>query len=166
MAMTLSIMVRRKNLNEALVSLLNSLGEAPFTDLTFVPSHYPDVLPTTWTEMTKCGLLEDEGMNIVAYRLTKYGYIRALQESGRSEDPEFREQLGKICKVLKGCLNGRTDFGLISFHELVKESGVSEAFAQNALDADLIRHVLGRNGPGWDGDHAVRVPHDFGIPPM
>jgi len=164
--MTLSIAARRKNMKEALVSLTNSLGETHFTDLTVIPSHYPDVLPTTWTEMTRHGLLEDEGMNFVAYRLTKYGYTRALHESGRWEDPELREQLGEMCKVLKGCLKDRTDFGLISFYDLVTASGVPEAFAQNALDADLIRHVLGRNGAKWDGDHTVRVPHDFGLAPM
>jgi hypothetical protein len=71
-----------------------------------------------------------------------------------------------MCKVLKGCLKDRTDFGLISFYDLVTASGVPEAFAQNALDADLIRHVLGRNGAKWDGDHTVRVPHDFGLAPM
>ena len=32
---------------------------------------------------------------------------------------------------------------------MVAESGVSEAFAYNALDADLIRHVLGRIGATW-----------------
>ena len=100
--MTLSITVRRKNLNEALVSLLNSLGEAHFTNLTFLPSHYPNVLPTTWTEMTRCGLLEDEGMNIVAYRLTKYGYIRALEESGRSGDPSSGSSSVRFARSLRG----------------------------------------------------------------
>ena len=46
------------------------------------------------------------------------------------------------------------------------ESGVSEAFAYNALDADLIRHILGRIGAAWDGEHLVKVPNDFGLVPM
>jgi hypothetical protein len=68
--------------------------------------------------------------------------------------------------VLKDSLKDRTDFALIPFQELVTESGVSEEFACNALDADSIRHILGRIGPAWDGEDLVKVPDDFGLIPI
>jgi len=64
---------------------------------------------------------------------------------------------------LKDSLKRRYDFVLIPFQELGTESGVSEEFAYNALGADLIRHILGRIGPAWDGEHLVRVPNDFSL---
>ena len=48
------------------------------------------------------------------------------------------------------------------FQKLVAESGVSEAFAHNPLDGDLIRQISGRICPEWDEEYVVRVPDDFG----
>jgi len=84
---------------------------------------------------------------------------------GRSDDPPFREKLSRLCNVLKDSLKGRTDFALIPFQELVTQSGVSEEFACNALDADLIGNMLGRIGATWEGKHFVKVPRDFGLAP-
>jgi hypothetical protein len=165
-AMTLSADARRANLNEALLAFLDKLGDGQFCWFYIIRTDYPDVLPTTWTELSNRGLLKDTDTNVETYQFTPRGYITALKLSGRSDEQQFREGLGNLCRVLKGCLKDRTgDFALIVFTNLVKESRVSEAFAQNALDADLIRHVLGRIGARWDGDQLVRVPHDFGLTP-
>jgi len=67
---------------------------------------------------------------------------------------------------LKDSLKDLTDFSLIPFQELVRESAVSEEFAHNALDADLIRHILATIGAEWDGEHLVKVPNDFGLAPI
>ncbi|MGO9273228.1 MAG: hypothetical protein ACLQOO_23830 [Terriglobia bacterium] len=164
--MTLSVDARLKNLNDALLAFLNALGEERFLLFFFEPTDYPDVLPTTWTELTNAHLLEDMNWTSRAYRFTPRGYIRALKLSGRLNEEKFKQELGKLCAVLKRTLPNRNDFGLIGFQELVKESGVSEAFAQNALDADLIRHVFGKTGARWHGDHYVEVPQDFGLAPI
>lgn len=164
--MTLSPNERLNNLNEALIALLNHLGNNPFIAFFIEPMHYPDVFPTTWKELVDSVFIKDLGMNVRMYRFTRFGYIEALKQSGRSDQPQFREGLGNICRVLKYSLKGRTDFGHVVFQDLVRESGVSEAFAHNALDADLIRHILGRNGAEWDGEHLVRVPIDFGQTPL
>ncbi len=105
-------------------------------------------------------------MNVEMYQLTQLGYVTALKISGRTDDPQFREKLGMLCKVLKSSLHGRTDFGLIALYDLVRESGVSESFARNALDADLIRHIFGKIGAAWEGEHIVRVPSNFGLTPL
>jgi len=145
---------------------MDALGDRWFRFFYISPSDFPNVLASTWTELTRRGWLEEEFLNFEMYRLTPLGYATALKISGRSDDPQFHEKLGRLCEVMKDTRKGRADFALIPFQELVAESGVSEAFAYNALDADLIRHILGRIGATWDGEHLVRVPNDFGLAPI
>jgi hypothetical protein len=164
--MTLSSDARRQNFDGALVSFLDALGDRLFCTFYISPSDYPNVLATTWTELTSRGLLNHLDWNIEMYQLTPLGYVTALKISGRADDPEFREKLGRLCKVLKGSLKDRTDFAFVAFHDVVKESGLSEDFARNALDADLIGRILGRTGAMWEGEHIVRVPNNFGLTPL
>jgi hypothetical protein len=164
--MTLSSDDRCKNLNEALIAFLNRLGDGQFDVFCITPTDYPDALPTTWTEATNRRLLRDMDMNVEMYKFTPSGYVTALTLSGRSDEQQFREGLGNLCRVLKDSLEERTHFALIPFEELVKKSAVTKEFAHNALDADLIRHILGRIGAEWDGEDLVKVPHDFGLTPM
>jgi len=162
--MTLSPQARRKNLEEALIGFLDALGDRPLRCLDIIPSAFPGLLPTTWIELTNGGLLKDQNIQIPMFRLTCAGYVEALKVSGRSGEPRFLEGLGNLCKVLKSHLpKDRTGDALISFDELVTKCGLSEAFVENALDADLIRHILGRVGAYWDGQGVVRVPQDFGL---
>jgi hypothetical protein len=145
---------------------MDALGDEWFCLLYISPAGFPNVLPTTWAELTSKGILQDRDLNDETYELTPFGYLMALRVSGRSDERQFREKLGKFCKVLKGSLKRRNDIGRIAFQELVAESGVSEAFASNVLDADLILHILGKIGVAWDGEHLVKVPNDFGLVPM
>jgi len=162
--MTLSTDARRRNLDEALASFVAALGDGWFSPFYINPSQFPDVLDTTWPELVRRGLLKDANINEERYKVTPFGYVTALKVSRRSDDPEFRRKLGNICKVLKDSVKGRSDFALVPFDTLVADSGVSTEFAYNALDADLMRHVLGRIGAEWDGEHLVKVPIDFGFP--
>jgi hypothetical protein len=162
--MTLSPDTRRRNLDEALVSFLDALGDEWFCTFYISPPDFPNVLETTWPELIRRRLLKDTNMNEEMYLFTPLGYVTALKVSGRSDDPQFRAKLGNLCKVLKDSLKGRSDFAWVPFDTLVVESGVSKEFAYNALDADLIRNVLERIGAAWEGEHLVRVPNDFGLP--
>jgi hypothetical protein len=162
--MTISDDARRANLNEALNAFLIRLGDRQFVQFDIVRADFPDILPTTWTDLTERRWLRDLETNREMYRLTPLGYVKALKVSDMSDTPRFREQLGNICKVLKDSLKGRTEFAFVIFQDLVKQSGVSEAFAYNAIDADLIVYVLKRVGAQWDGNHLLKVPHNFGMP--
>lgn len=162
--MTLSLDARRRNLDEALVSFIAALGDGWFSAFYIMRSDFPNVLPTTWTKLTNSGLLKDMNMNVEAYQFTPLGYVMALKVSRRSDDPQFRAKIGNLCKVLKDSVKVRSDFAWVPFDTLVAGSGVSKEFAYNVLDADLIRHVLGRIGAAWDGEHLVKVPNDFGLP--
>ena len=165
--MTLSVDDRRENLKEALVTLLNALGDGMFATFWIDPSTFPNVLPTTWTELTSRYWLKDMDWSPQAYQFTSLGYVKALRISGRADDTQFREDLGKICRVLKDSVKGRNTFAFVDFFELVRESSVSEAFARNAIDADLVGNVLGRVGAHWEGDSLViKVPHNFGLTPL
>ena len=108
--MTLSPDASRRNIEEALVSFIKALGEGWLSAFYIMRSDFPDVLPTTWTELTKSGLLKDMDMNVEAYQFTPFGYVKALKVSGRSDDPQFRGKLGDLCKVLKVSFKGRSDF--------------------------------------------------------
>jgi hypothetical protein len=164
--MTLSANARIANLNEAMIAFLDALGEGAFSYFHIVRTAYPGVLGTTWTELTDHGWLRDENMNVVWYQFTPFGYVQALKVSGRSKEQQFLKGLGNICKVLKDALQNRSDFALVVFQDLVRDSGVSEAFARNAIDADLIWHVLGRIGAQWEGEHLLKVPPNFGLLPI
>jgi len=119
----LSADARRRNLDEALVSFMDALGDEWFCSLYISPAGFPNVLPTTWAELTSKGILQDRDLNDETYELTPFGYVMVLRVSGRSDERQFREKLGKFCKVLKGSLKRRHDIGRIAFQELVAESG-------------------------------------------
>ena len=161
--MTLSINDRKADANKALCEFLSGI-EGQHFDTYIAREKYPHVLPTTWTELVKCRWLREMDMNVEYYRFTVPGYVQALKVSQQSDEPAFREGLGRICKVLKGCLKGRTECALVIFDDLITQAGVSSPFASNAIDCDLIRYVLGRVGAEWDGEHLIRVPNDFGHP--
>jgi hypothetical protein len=72
--MTLSVDDRRANLREALIAFLIALGDRQF-DLFFIePAKYPEVLPTTWVELTNRNWLKEMDMNIELYKFTPSGY--------------------------------------------------------------------------------------------
>jgi hypothetical protein len=159
--MTLSLADRRANLHQALIQFLDALGDRMLCHFRIEPKDYPTVLKTTWLELTNRGWLHDMDTNPEMYELSAAGYVEALRLSRRGDKPEFREGLGRVCKVLKGFLKGRTDSQLVDFQTLVKEANVSEGFAFNAIEADLIGCALGRVGVRWEGELLIYVPCDF-----
>jgi len=164
---TLSIDDRRANLRDALIAFLDALGDRQF-HLSFIePAKFPEVLPTTWVELTNRHWIEEVDENGALCKFTSFGYVMALRISGCADEAQFREDLGKLCKVLKDSLKGRTTESLIDLYAVVKESGLPEAFVKNAIDADLIGEILGRIGAEWLGDsYFIRVPPNFGLTPL
>jgi hypothetical protein len=161
--MTLSAEDRRRNMNEALIEFFDELADQYIRFFRIVRINYPNVLPTTWKELTDRHWIRAIDANDQLYEFTATGYREALKQSGRDREPQFLEGIGKLLRVLKDSVKGRTCSSLIPFEALVQQSGVSREFAYNALDADLIRHVLKRNGAEWDGGNVVQVPPNFGI---
>jgi hypothetical protein len=164
--MTLSPQARCENFDEALTAFLKALGDRPLRSLDISQSDYPSVCRTTWTELAEHGFLEDLNANAAMYRLTGPGYAEALKVSGRSDERWFQEDLGCLCKVLKDALCGRSEDEFIPLQVAATNSGLTEAFVENAIDADLIWEIFGKVGAHWSGEHLIRVPHNFGLPPM
>jgi hypothetical protein len=162
--MTLSAEGRRTNVNEALKAFLDGLAGGYFGTVYLERSNYPHVLNTSWTVIANEYLIEPIDDAEQFFRLAPAGYREALTLSGRDRDQQFRQDLGKLCEVLKKRVKGRDCGGVTMRLDLVQQSGLSEGFVCNALGADLIRHVLNRHGAEWDGDNLIRVPLDFGIP--
>jgi hypothetical protein len=164
--MTLSVDDRRENLRDALIAFLNKLGDRRLNLFFIDRAKYPQVIPTTWTELSKRYWIKDVASTIEWYTFTPLGYVQALKVSGRADEAQFRADLGKLCKVLKDSLKGRTTKSLIDLYAEAKESGLSAAFVKNALDADLIGEILGKFGAQWEGDTTIKVPPNFGLSPL
>jgi hypothetical protein len=79
----------RRNLNEALVSFIETMDDGRFSTSDIDPADYPDVLPTTWTRLTKRGLLKVGGMNGEQYELMPLGFLTALRISMRLGRPSI-----------------------------------------------------------------------------
>src|ERR1019366_1415587 len=99
--LTSSSDARRRNLNKALVSFLESRDDGRCSTSNIDPADYPDVLPATWTQLTKRGLLKNGDTNAEKYELTPLGYLTALQISMRSHAPQMRGKLGRFYRVGK-----------------------------------------------------------------
>ena len=91
----------RRNLNEALVSFIETTDDGRSSTSDIDPADYPDVLPTTWTQLTKSGLLKVGDVNDEKYELLPLGYLTALQLSMRSHAPQMSGKLGRIYRVRK-----------------------------------------------------------------
>lgn len=62
------------------------------------PADYPDVLRTTWSQLTKEGLLKVEDVNVEKYELITLGYLTALKISIRSHALQVRGRLPRVRK--------------------------------------------------------------------
>ena len=72
---------RRRNLNEALVSFIETMDDGRFSTSDIDPVDYPNVLLTTWMRLTKRGLLKVGGMKGEKYELMPLGFLTALKIS-------------------------------------------------------------------------------------
>ena len=79
----------RRNLNEALVRFIETMDDGRFSTSNIDPADYPDVLPATWTRLTKRGLLKVGGMKGEKYELMPLGFLTALRISSRLGRPSI-----------------------------------------------------------------------------
>lgn len=169
--MTLSADDRGTNHREALVAFLDRLGDQHLALFEIRKKDLPRVLKTTWVELMRKGFLVDESpLGTERLKLTCSGYVAALEVSGRSKEPGFLEDLRRLCAALKNCVKRRADleadFKIISLQCLVEGSGLSKAFALNAIDCELIERVFRQRGAKWTdckSRHFIKVPSDVGI---
>jgi hypothetical protein len=92
---TMSSHTERRKLDKALVSFLETIDDGRSSTPNIDPADYPDVLPTTWAELTQKGLLRKGDTIGEMYELMPLGFLRALKTSGRADAHQFREKRGR-----------------------------------------------------------------------
>ena len=102
------------------------------------------------------------------FRVTPYGWIKALQAAGRLSDPKVREKLARLCAAIKRrCEEGGRHRVGVTVHALSEETGFSEGWISNAIESHLIRTCFHQVDCEWEpGDYNknnVIIPARFGL---
>jgi hypothetical protein len=160
------------NIEEALRKMAARVGDDRFDYLLFdsTDGEFSDVLRTTWELLEQEGWIEQ--LRTDEYRLTASGWIEALRATGALCNPAMKDSLGKVCAHMKArCVagTGRHRDGT-TIQEVAAETGWSEAFIHNVVEAHLIRECLGQEDCDWEpGDehmkNCVMIPARFGMSP-
>lgn len=127
---------------------------------------FESILATTWEELEEALCVERVQWD---YRLTAYGWLKALEAAGRLGDPDMKENLGKLSAAMKRrCEDGGRHRDGTTIQELAEETGFSEDWIYNVVESHLIRECLNRVDCGWEpGDdmkNYVMIPTRFGLP--
>jgi hypothetical protein len=158
------------NIEEALQKISVLVGDGQFDEPLFysADAEFSSILQTTWE------LLEQENgwveqLLVNEYRLTARGWIEVLRATGALCDPAMKESLGKVCANMKGrCVAGTGRHrASTTTHEVAAETGLSEAFIYNVVDAHLIRECFNQVDCDWEpGDEQMKtnimIPARFG----
>jgi hypothetical protein len=103
---------RAADKREALIVMVEIMGETEFTTSRFSPSQieFESLAPTTWRELVAAGLIEDRGERPgPLFRMTADGWLKALEIGGALDSDETRERAIKLRRTLKERVN-RTQF--------------------------------------------------------
>lgn len=132
---------------------------------------FTDVLQTTWRELLDDGLIDDErsSFNRPIFRLTSYGWLRALALGGEIDSPETRRRCTQLARALKAVVKGRASHydEFVSIETLATNAGLPEGWIFNAIKSKLLGVVFPDDR--WDAqiDHGshdlVRVSPTFGL---
>jgi hypothetical protein len=91
---------REENGRTALRIMLGIIGDGRLDWTLFEQGdpRFESILATTWEELEEAVCVERVQWD---YRLTAYGWLKALEAAGRLGDPEMKENLGKVCAAMK-----------------------------------------------------------------
>jgi hypothetical protein len=159
---------REANIELALKLFLEQLGDHWIKTSLIDPnaSTYSDIYQTTWMELENRCLIAQS--IVYQFVLTGYGWEKALALTGKRNDTT-REQIGRICQSLKLRVKGRANPAGVEFvtiQDIKGDTGLSEGFISNIIEAKLIEQWLNREGAHWaDGfdGRMVVVPLNFGL---
>jgi hypothetical protein len=157
------------DITEALQKMAARVGDGQFDDPLFesTDGEFSGILQTTWELLEeKCWI---EQLRNNEYRLKARGWIEALRATGALCDSAMKDSLGKVCARIKArCVTGtgRHRAGA-TVHEVAAETGLSEAYIYNVVDAHLIRECFGQVDCEWEpGDEQMKtnimIPARFG----
>jgi hypothetical protein len=153
--------------------MLERLGDHPVWAHEAEPSEegFTETLQTTWRELLDDGLIDDEAsvLRHPRFRLTTYGWIRALTLSGAIDLPEMRERCTRLARSLKAIVKGRESHydEFVSIDEIASDSGLPAGWVFNAIKGRLLGVVFPDDR--WDAQidpkssRYVRVSPTFGL---
>jgi hypothetical protein len=171
--MSVSDVERRQDKHRTLCLIREQLGDRYVWQYGVEPTDpgFTDVLPTTWRELLDDGLIDDKlsSMNRSVFRLTTYGWLRALTLSNEVDSPESRERCTRLARALKAVVKGRSSHydAFISIAALASNAELPEGWVGNAIKAGLLGVVFPKDR--WDAQidqktrNLVRVSPTLGL---
>jgi hypothetical protein len=164
---------RREDRRRALCLILEQLGDRYFLEYGVEPTDpgFNDVLKTTWRELLDDNLIDDRlsSMGRPVFRLTSYGWLRALILSGEIDSVEMRERCVRLARALKSVVKGRSSHydEFVSVDTLAAKASLPEGWVFNAIESRLLGVVFPDDR--WDahmdpkGRNTVRVSPTLGL---
>lgn len=170
--MTLSKTDRQKNLDEALLLLMEDLHGCSVSIMgAFINERFLDsrILRTTWDELKERHLVRETNSRYM-YTLSGNGWIQGLKLRGEYCTDELKAITRKLSAALKDKLKGRQCEEMVTVAEVAEKSGLPEAFIRNAIESDLIHELFGTKGATWASDEDrgkfISIPVGFGQKPL
>jgi hypothetical protein len=164
---------RREEKRRTLCSIYEQLGDRYVSEYGVEPTdpEFIHVLQTTWRELLDDNLIDDKrsSMGRPVFRLTPYGWLRALTLSNDIDSAKTRERCTRLARALKAVVKGRSSHydGFVSIDTLASTAGLPAGWVFNAIKARLLGVVFPNDR--WDAQidqkshKHVRVSPTFGL---
>lgn len=165
--MSYSTETRLKSQSDALLQLLQMLGENPVYMFEFCFRDPPlsDTPKTTIRDLEEFGYITEGDMFTRCY-LAGGEWLKALELSSAIGSPELNEKAGKLSAHLKGLVKGRREDAYEDYRTVAAETGLSEGFVWNAIESRLLETLFKQKGAWWersDWKTEIQIPLNFGL---
>jgi hypothetical protein len=151
----------------ALQLMLKGIGENRI-NMSFFDTARPPlnvIRKTSWVELQQEQYVAPL-FGLSRYALTGAGWLRALRHTGKTKDPVFQRDVGKLFATLKKQVKGRERDGMVTLAAAAQESGLSESWIFNAIESNLLEYEFQKKGAKWcqgfEGT-MIFVPVTFGL---
>lgn len=165
--MALSADDRKLDIARALRLMTIAVGDRAYFAVNWFVDHPPfnEIWESTWTELVDYGLVTRGWGN--RYALTAEGWYRCIKALGKTDEPEFHQQMQILTGALKAHVNGRARETLVYTQVLAVETGLTLDFIFNAIDARLLEREFNIAGASWaphsKPGRCILIPNTFGM---
>lgn len=166
--MTYSVEYQRANQLELLTRFLDAAGDGDAVRIVFEPKdpQFTDTIPTSWVHLADQGYLNPvHTFGNPAYQFTAFGWLRAMELSGRLTSRLTAERAQLLIKAIKARVEREGHVPvLIDSRDVAAETGLPEGWVHNALTSDLLHELYPDRGysVASDGVNMFRAPATFG----
>lgn len=158
---------RLANVHLALKSIKQLMGQEFVSKYAFDSTKIEGIFPTTWTDMRDhYGYVENVTGFTHLYRLKASGWVEALRVEGVVGTPEFKKELGQLCRYMKDRVKGRSEDVTLNVQDIAAATGIPTGTISTIIEAKLIESEMGRYGAKlvkeFNGGLVV-IPANFGL---